>query len=438
MGGIPDNVTAIPRAPTQERPGAQKGAIGVSTKQGARTLIRAARTWDGSGADMARGVAVELVDGRVGRIGADVPAADGTRVLDFPDATLLPGLIDCHVHLTLSGSGNWLGEMQDSVPTLTLRAATFARRTLLGGITTVRTLGGGHGIEIDVKRAIESGLIDGPRIVSAGRIICITGGHGSWVGREADGPDDVRRAVREQLKAGAEVIKFTATGGVMTPGIGAFASSFTLEELTAGVDEAHKFSRRATAHAIGAGGIRNAVLAGCDSVEHGVEIDEELALLMREHGTVLVPTVAARVHFINQGPGVAPDWAIDKIRQAAPLAERSHRVAAETGVTFAMGTDAGTPFNQHGANAQEVPLMVGRGLTARDALLAATRNAAKLLDLEREIGSLEEGKRADAIVVRGDPLADPQLLADPANILAVFKDGVAYKLPAHPEAHTGT
>jgi imidazolonepropionase-like amidohydrolase len=393
------------------------------------TVIYASHLFDGVSGELKPNVAVEFVAGRVARVGASLEPPPGARVVRAPNATLLPGLIDCHVHLTLSASGNWLGEMGDPVPTLTLRAATFARRTLLGGITTVRTLGGGHGIEVDLKRAIDAGLVEGPRIVSAGKIICITGGHGSWVGREADGPEDVRKAVREQIKAGAEVIKFTATGGVMTPGIGAFGASFTLDELTAGVEEAHRHGRRATAHALGAAGIRNAVLAGCDSVEHGSQIDEDLARLMRERGTVLVPTISAIHHFLTRGEAAgAPAWAMEKIRQTAPVAAESFQCAVQMGVTIAMGTDAGTPMNAHGANAQEVALMAERGLSGRDALLAATRNAARLLGLEREIGTLEEGKRGDAVLVRGNPLERPGLFWDPANLLAVFKDGVPYRL----------
>ncbi len=392
-------------------------------------LVQAARLWDGTGAPLAERVSVEFRDGRVARIGANLEPAEGSQVLAAEDATLLPGLIDCHVHLTLSASGNWIGEMGDSITTLALRASTFARRTLHGGVTTVRTLGGGHGIEVDVHRAIRSGLIEGPRIVSAGKIICITGGHGNWAGREADGPDDVRKAVREQLKEGAEVIKFTATGGVMTPGISALGMSFTLEELTAGVHEAHKGGRRATAHALSSAGIRNAVLAGCDSVEHGSNIDDELAALMREHGTVLVPTVAAIHHFGTAGAvGGAPEWAVSKAQQMAPLARASFQRAVAGGVTIAMGTDAGTPFNEHGANAQEISLMVASGLAAHDALLAATRNAARLIGLDQEIGSLESGKCADAILVRGNPVQDPGLFSSPDNILAVFKDGRAVKL----------
>src|SRR5438876_93829 len=245
-------------------------------------VVQPARVFAGTGTTAMDGVSVEFVGGRVGRIGRSLEPAAGAQVIRAPEATLVPGLIDCHVHLTLSGSGNWLAEVQDPAAAQTLRAAAFARRTLLGGVTTIRTLGGSHAIEIELNKAIRSGLVDGPRIVPAAKIICITGGHGSFVGREADGPDGVRQAVREQMKAGAEVIKFTATGGVMTPGIGAFAASFSLEELRAGVEEAHRQGRRATSHAIGAEGIRNAALAGCDSVEHGVQIDGEVAKILRE------------------------------------------------------------------------------------------------------------------------------------------------------------
>ena len=394
-----------------------------------RSSTRAERLFDGTGAELARGVAVEFRDGLVTRIGADLGPAAGARVVQAQDATLLPGLIDCHVHLTISGGGNWLAEVGDSVPAQTLRAAELARRTLQGGVTTVRALGGIARIEIELNKAIERGMAQGPRILSAGKIICITGGHGAWAGREVDGPEDVRKAVREQLKEGADCIKFTATGGVMTPGIGAFGQSFTADELKAGVDEAHVHGRRVAAHAIGAPGIRNAALAGVDSVEHCFQVDDELAELLRASGTIVCPTIAALMGFLTpQAETAAPDWAVAKAKQAAPLRKASFTRLVEAGVPIAMGTDAGTPFNLHGDNAQEVAYMADGGLGAKGALLAATQVSARLLGLEREIGSLEVGKRADAVIVRGNPLESPALFRDTANILAVFKDGVPAKL----------
>jgi imidazolonepropionase-like amidohydrolase len=259
---------------------------------------------------------------------------------------------------------------------------------------------------------------------AAGAIICMTGGHGWFIGREADGPDDVRRAVREQLKAGADCIKFTATGGGMTPGVDPRASSFTDVELAAGVDEAHKAFRRAIAHAQGNTGIKTAVRAGIDSVEHGVYLDDEVIEEMRRRGTFLVPTLVAPAMIARHGTSAGiPEYVVTKAAGVLEAHQESFRKAVRAGVRIAMGTDAGTPFNRHGENAQELSLMVEGGLSPADAIVAATRSAAELLDLVEVTGTVEPGKAADLLIVDGDPLADIRILADCDRLAGIVKDG---------------
>src|SRR5437763_2578396 len=223
-------------------------------------------------------------------------ASDATRI-DAADATLLPGLIDCHVHFAMSGGPDWLSEMKEPYATSCWRAAIHARNTLQAGFTTVRTLGGRDGADPALRDAQASGLVEAPRIVATNLVICMTGGHGAWIGREADGPEDVRKAVREQLKAGADCIKLIATGGVMTPGVNPGSQQLTDEELRAGIDEAHKAGRKAAAHAHGSAGIKAAVLAGVDSIEHGSFMTDEIISLSKERGTFLSATLGSALGF---------------------------------------------------------------------------------------------------------------------------------------------
>jgi len=213
---------------------------------------------------------VRVEDDRIVEVTSSEPmASPGAVRIDAPEAMLLPGLIDCHVHFAMSGGPNWLAEMQEPYALSCWRAAIHARKTLAAGFTTVRTLGGRPGADPALRDAQIAGIVAGPRIVASNLAICMTGGHAAWIGREADGPDDVRKAVREQLKAGADCIKLIATGGVMSPGMEPGAQQFSYDELLAGIDEAHKAGRNVAAHAHGSAGIKAAVLAGVDSIEPG-------------------------------------------------------------------------------------------------------------------------------------------------------------------------
>lgn len=350
-------------------------------------------------------------------------------VLEITGKTILPGLIDAHVHLCLDGSPDPIASItQDSIPITTLKAAHHAKLTLDGGVTTVRDMGGKDYIDIAIRDAIESKLIQGPRILCSGKLICMTGGHGWQFGREADGTDRVREAVREQLRAGVNLIKMIATGGIMTKGVEPGSAQFTLEELIAGVEEARKAGRRTATHAQGTEGIKNSLWAGINSIEHGFFLDDEAIELMLEMNAYLVPTLSAPYQIIRGGiRGGVPKYVVEKSKSVMKSHFQSVRKAYKAKIPIAMGTDAGTPYNCHGNNLREMELLVKAGFTSIDAIVATTKTASEVLGLEKRIGTLEKGKAADLIVVDGNPLKDIQLLQKKDKILAIMKEGCFYK-----------
>jgi imidazolonepropionase-like amidohydrolase len=374
---------------------------------------------------------VVLQGSRIATVGPDtrVKIPKGAKVIEGNGKALLPGLIDCHIHYCLDASPDAIRSLQQDDPTVTaIKAATHAQATLDGGITTVRDVGSRDHISISVSRAIRAGIIPGPRTLNAGLAVCMTGGHAWFIGRQADGPDEVIKAVREQIRAGADVIKFIATGGVLTPGVSPGATQLTPEELRAGVEEATRAGRRVAAHAHGAEGMKNAIRAGVHSIEHGTLLDDEAIDLFLTHGTFLVPTLSA----IQSGceMGRAHGMPDDAVRKCAVLGEeqkKTFRKALKAGVRIAMGTDAGTPFNPHGRNAQELRRMVAFGMTPMQAIEAATHSAATLLGLEHEIGTIETGKEADLLLVNGNPLDDIALLEEPTNVEWVIQGGKIVK-----------
>jgi len=376
-------------------------------------ILRGATLIDGTGAPPVRDRAVIVEDGRIVGVTGDGAPRGGGPVVDLGGLTLMPGLINCHVHLCMAGDADPARTLADeSYAATVVSAVVHAQRTVEAGVTTVRDLGGREYAEIAVRDGVRAAVIPGPRVLCAGRAICITGGHG-WrlVGRQADGPDDLRRAVREQLRAGADVIKLVATGGVMTPGVDPRAAQLTLDELRAGVDEAHRARRRAAAHAMADEGIAWCLDAGIDTIEHGVFLTESLAARMAQQGTALVATLVAP-HAIVEGGLAAgiPEFAVQK---SIALRERhleSFRLAMRAGVTIAAGTDAGTPLNPHGTLVPELSLMVGAGMEPLQALRAATSVAARVLALQDETGTIAPGLAADLIAVEGDPASDVKAL----------------------------
>ena len=375
-------------------------------------ILRGATLIDGTGAPPVRDRAVVVADRRIAGVVADRSPRDGT-VLDLGGLTLLPGLINCHVHLCLAGDADPSRTLADeSFAATVVNAVVHAQRTVEAGVTTVRDLGGREYAEIAVRDGVRAGRIAGPRILCAGRAVCITGGHG-WrmLGRQADGPDDLRRAVREQLRAGADVIKLIATGGVMTPGVDPRAAQLTLEELRAGVDEAHRARRRAAAHAMADEGIAWCLDAGIDTIEHGVFLTEALATRMATQGTALVATLIAP-HAIVEGGLAAgiPEFAVTKSLALRERHLESFRLALGAGVTIAAGTDAGTPLNPHGSIVPELALMVAAGMAPLQVVRAATSVAAQVLGIAAETGSIAPGLAADLIAVEGDPATDIKAL----------------------------
>ena len=391
-----------------------------------KLAFRHARVIDGLG--RARERATLLVqDDRIVGIGDDreVTVPRGVREIDARGMTVLPGLIDCHVHLCLGGDADVLRAIREEDPALTLlKAARAARTTLESGFTTVRDLGFRDHSIFSLRQAIQDGLLPGPRILAAGLVVCMTGGHARFIGREADGPVEVVAAVREQLARGAEVIKFIASGGVLTPGTSPESAQMTPEELGAGMAEARRAGRRVAAHAHGAEGMKNAIRAGAHSIEHATLMDDEAAALMREQGVFMVPTLSAIARTADCGLNCGiPETTVHKARTMRARHEASFKEAHRSGIPIALGTDAGTPFNHHGENAQELDRMVALGMSPMEAIVAATASAARLLGIEHLVGTIEVGKQADLLIVDGNPLKKISLLRDRDRIVGVIQAG---------------
>ncbi|MBI4419304.1 MAG: amidohydrolase family protein, partial [Gemmatimonadetes bacterium] len=336
---------------------------------------------------------------------------------------VLPGFIDAHVHLTgrIVGDGDWQHQdVTESPAQHALHGALHARQTLEAGFTTVRNVGAGDFTDLALRNAIAAGWVPGPRILGAGVSFGINGGHcdgsagyrpespisaGTIATGAADGPDEIREAVRYNVKHGADVIKICATGGVLSPTDSVGVQQYTEEEMRAVVESARMLERRVAAHAHGLEGIKAAVRAGVASIEHGSILDAEVVTLMRERGTFLVPTLMAGEAVTRlAGEHRLPPAMAAKALAIGPRMQASFRLAVTGGVRVALGTDAGV--FAHGANGHEFTLMVQFGMTPMQAIQAGTVNGAALLGLEHSLGSVAVGKLADLVAVRGDPLQD--------------------------------
>jgi len=394
-----------------------------------RTVFTGGLLFDGTGTDPAPADVV-VSEGRIVDVGTGL---DGDTRVDCTGRTLLPGLFDCHVHLTLNGIG-LLGALQKPFSYQFYEAAVNLRRTLEAGITTVRDAAGA---DLGIKQAVEDGLLTGPRVQISIGLITQTGGHGDpWMpsgqcaglavphpGRPpamADGPDEMRRTARTLLRAGAEVLKVCTTGGVLSPRDDPRHSQFTPEELEILVTEATAQGRYVMAHAQGAEGIKNAVRAGIRSIEHGIYLDDEAIDLMLTRGTWLVPTLIAPVSVIRAAEsGIQiPDAMLRKAKEVTEAHAISVRRAAEAGVRIAMGTDSG--IGPHGTNLDELPLMEACGMTPAEVLAATTSSAARLLGYD-DLGTVEPGNRADLVLVEGEAY---DLAGLASNVTEVWKNGV--------------
>ena len=398
-----------------------------------RTVVRAGRLLDVKSGRMLNNQTIVIEGEKIVSIGPAGAAPQGADVIDLSSATVLPGLIDMHVHLTGEPQHVGYPALGISLPRATLTGAKNAKLTLEAGFTTVRNAGADAFSDVALRDAIADGDIVGPRIVAAGPGIGRTGGHcdenllpydyhRSGEGA-ADGVPGVQRKVREVTKYGADVVKICATGGVLSKGDNPNSSEFTQEELRAIVADAHRLGRKVMAHAHGAEGARWAAEAGVDSIEHGHLIDDAAVAMMKQQGTYLVPTLCLGDWFIeNAEKNRVPEFLMAKARAVLPASRQNVARAFRAGVKIAFGTDAAV--YPHGLNAREFAVYVKLGMSPIQAIQTATVNAADLLGWSEQVGTLEAGKWADLIAVDGDPTRDVSVLE---RVRFVMKGGKVYK-----------
>ncbi len=406
------------------------------------TYIRAGRLFDGTSTNVRQNVVIVVVNDRIQSMAAantvSVPA--GATVIDLSHTTVLPGLIDCHTHLGARADRyDEIYNFKDTPFQSAFAGVVNARKTLEAGFTTVRDVGSLPFLAVDLRNSINEGLIPGPRVVASGPGISITGGHGDlnnfspqtrvtmFPGERdfqiADGVDQIRHVVRTQVKYGVDVIKILATGGVLSKGDNPGAPQFTPEELKAAADEAHMAGRKIAAHAHGTQGIKNAILAGIDSIEHASLIDDEGIRLAKEHGTYLVMDIYNDDYLLGKAIEFGlPKENVEKEKMVGRLQRENFERAVKGGAKMAFGTDAGV--YPHGDNAKQFFYMVKFGMTPAQAIHAATSSAADLIGRAKDVGTVAAGKYADLIAVSGDPLQDVRALE---NVSFVMKGGVVYK-----------
>jgi imidazolonepropionase-like amidohydrolase len=384
---------------------------------------------DGTGSPAQVDAVVAIRDGKILYAGSESGWSNGRQdgiTLDLEGKFVLPGLIDAHVHL--AGSGEADSQFRADDGAMALKMLSNAQKNLTAGITNVRDLGGWNEIEFVVREWIRRGEFAGPRMCLAGRFISITEAGAEYyegMYRVADGVDEVRKAVREQVMHGADLIKIGVTGAVLVEHGEPGATHFSEEEIQSLVQEAQKFGRRVAAHAHGADGIRKALRAGVHTIEHGTFLYQDPAAIqfMAEHSIFLLPTLKVGWDILLSNNLQVPAWIMEKNKATQDEAVRSLRLAYEAGVPIVMGSDVGTPLNFHGENGLEIYWMGQAGMSPMDAIVAATRNAARALGWDKWLGTLEAGKVADLIVLDSNPLKDLRVLADKTHLQFVIKEG---------------
>jgi len=409
-------------------------AIGAQSKSPAVTVLRAGKLLDVVSGEVKTNQLVLIEGDRIKEVGAGIAVPRGANVVDLSGMTVLPGLIDCHTHMT-SQPGNYYEDLfRKSAIDVAVTAHVYARRALEAGFTTCRDVGAPEYVDVALKRAIDRGEVVGPRLLVAGLSIGATAGHGDLTGFSpylkfsgftgvADGVTEIRKLVRQNVKNGADLIKMLATAGVLSEEDSVGAPQYTLEEMKALVDEAHMWERKVAAHAHGAEGIKRALQAGVDSIEHASLIDDEGIRLAKERGAFLVMDVYNDDYILAEFRRLGyPEKILEKEKLVGRAQRENFQKAVRAGAKIAFGTDAGV--FPHGWNAKQFAKMVEWGQAPVDAIRAATSSAAELLGREKELGGIQPGKLADLIAVEGDPLRDVSALE---KVSFVMKAGVVVK-----------
>ena len=410
-------------------------------------VIHAGRLIDGTSTSVRDQVSILVAGERILDVQPGFVRPSGAEVIDLSRATVMPGFIDSHTHITSELGPNAIVEaVTRGAVDAAVRSTVYAKRTLDAGFTTIRNLGADGGADVALKRAINDGFLPGPRIWTARSTLSITGGHGDQGGLRhdlmaaptyadgiVDSPEEAAKAVRYQYKYGADLIKFTSTGGVLSINDAGDAQQFSDEEMRTIVETAHRLGIKVAAHAHGKRGMEAAIRAGVDSIEHGTYLDDETIALFKKHGTYYVPTVLAgkTVEEMAKKPGLLHPSVRAKAARIGPLIQDAFARAYKGGVKIAFGTDSGV--SAHGENAREFGYMVQAGMPPIEAILSATRSAADLLGAADHVGSIQKGRYADIVATSGDPL---QNIDELRQITFVMKGGVVHKSPAGPQVGT--
>ncbi len=416
-------------------------SVMISASSWASTYIYASKIITGNDSKTQSNKTVIVENNKIINIvNGKVTGTDSDTFVDLSGQTLMPGLMDMHVHLSFQhgGPSTYMKRFRQNEADFTIEALNYAELTLMAGFTTVRNLGDSYNETVAIRNAINQGKLVGPRIYSSAKAIATTGGHADPTNGlskrllDIPGPVDgvvngvaqAREAVRQRYKDGADLIKITATGGVLSVAKNGQNPQFMSDELDAIVQTAKDYEMTVAVHAHGKEGMRRAILAGVDSIEHGTYMDKEIFRLMRKNDVFYVPTILAGDFVARKSKidGYFPEIVRPKAAKIGPLIQQTFAQAHENGVTIAFGTDSGV--SPHGENAKEFSLMVGAGMSEMDAIRSATINAAKLLKVDKELGSIEIGKLADLVAVVGDPLEDISLLESPSFVM---KDGEIFK-----------